>query len=108
MKAISVNRLVSSSSILSTSRIKDPGFATTLTVGCRTGGGGAGRTVCVPGSEAAFRDLLNPRLAITDLGLVALDWDCSMAGCDCTCVVRKDNAIRNQEIAHEGLYSQRT
>lgn len=36
------------------------------------------------GGGAAFRVILSPRLAITDLDRVILDWGCSTAGCDCT------------------------
>jgi len=69
--------------------------------------GGRGGT----GGGAAFRVILSPRLAITDLDLVILDWGCSAAGCDFTGVgslfspadggVDWKHDVRNQRILAE-------
>lgn len=80
MKASSVSLRDSSSSIPLTSWIKFSRFSITLIVGRRMGDvGGEGDKV----GAAAFRVIMSPRLAITDLDLVILGCGCSVAGCDC-------------------------
>lgn len=83
MKASSVNRRDSSSSIPFTSWSKLSRFSTILAVGSRTGdGGGEGRAGEV-GRWAILRDILSPRLAIIDLDLVIFGWGSSIVICDC-------------------------
>jgi hypothetical protein len=70
IKAISVSRRDSSSSIPLTSCIKFSRFSTILNVGRRMGDNdGEGEGAC----RAVLRGILNPRLVITDLDLVIFD-----------------------------------
>jgi len=73
MKASSVNRRDSSSWIPFTSWYKFSRSSTILTVGSRMGDGGVGGRVGAVDRGTIFRDILSPRLAITDLDLVILD-----------------------------------
>ena len=73
MNASPVNRRDSSSSIPSTFWINAPRFCTIVTVGRRGGVDGVGGRGGIGGGGAAFRVILSPRLAITDLDRVILD-----------------------------------
>ena len=79
IKASSVNRRDSSSSMPFTSWSILSRFCTILTVGRRMGDGDVaedGASITVEG--AFFRDILSPRLLIIDMDLVILDRGCSI------------------------------